>query len=160
MKQGLIVAVGGVAIVAAALAGCSGDKDKSASSDKGSTVSASAGAVNTKGTTKVVVDGQEQKVEGAIVCSSMGGNTNIAIGNGTQGIAVVLSDGDSPTVQSVGLGHINGAMLGYTAGAPGGDAKATKDGKNYKVTGNATGTDMANPTSMVTKSFEIDVTCP
>ena len=40
------------------------------------------------------------------------------------------------------------------------DAKAEKDDKTYKISGNATGVDMANPMQPVTKPFEIEVTCP
>nr|WP_235677299.1 lipoprotein LpqH [Mycobacterium tuberculosis] len=40
-----------------------------------------------------------------------------------------------------------------------GNASATKDGSHYKITGTATGVDMANPMSPVNKSFEIEVTC-
>ena len=88
----------------------------------------------------------------------MGGNTNIAIGAAGTGIAAVVGDGDSPNVTSVGLGNVNGVTLAVGPGA--GDAKATKDGKTYKITGNATGIDMANPMSPVNKPFEIEVTCP
>ena len=41
-----------------------------------------------------------------------------------------------------------------------GEAKATKDGNTYKISGTATGIDMANPMQPVNKPFEIDVTCP
>lgn len=88
----------------------------------------------------------------------MGGNLNIAIGQGGSGIAAVISEGDAPTVTSVGLGNVNGVTLAMGMGA--GDATAVKDGNTYKITGNATGIDMANPMSPVTKPFEIEVTCP
>ena len=41
-----------------------------------------------------------------------------------------------------------------------GDAKAEKDGKPYKISGTATGVDMANPLQPVNKPFEIAVVCP
>jgi lipoprotein LpqH len=88
----------------------------------------------------------------------MGGNMNIAIGQGTTGVSAVVSEGDTPTVTAVGLGNVNGVTLAVGMGA--GEATAVKDGKTYKITGNATGIDMANPMSPVTKPFEIEVTCP
>jgi lipoprotein LpqH len=88
----------------------------------------------------------------------MGGNMNIAIGQGTTGISAVVSEGDTPTVTAVGLGNVNGVTLAVGAGA--GEATAVKDGKVYKISGNATGIDMANPMSPVNKPFEIEVTCP
>ena len=41
-----------------------------------------------------------------------------------------------------------------------GEAKAEKDGSTYKISGTATGVDMANPMQPVNKPFEIEVTCP
>ena len=90
----------------------------------------------------------------------MGGNTNIAIGNASTGIGAVVSSGDNPSVVSVGLGNVNGVTLGYQSGAGQGDAKVEKDGKTYKISGTATGVDMANPMQPVNKKFEIEVTCP
>lgn len=171
MKRGFVVAVSGAALLIAGLSGCSSD-DKSSSASSSSETSAAASsasetsaasesptAATGSGTTKVVIDGQEQAVNGSIVCAAMGGNVNIAIGEATTGIAAVVSEGDSPTVTSVGLGNVNGVTLGYAAGA-GGEAKAEKDGNTYKITGTATGVDMANPMTPVNKPFEIEVTCP
>mgnify|MGYP001551097788 CR=1 FL=1 len=56
------------------------------------------------------------------------------------------------------LGNVNGVTLQYAQGGQG-NASATKDGNTYKVTGNATGVDMANPMQQVNKPFEIDATC-
>jgi lipoprotein LpqH len=160
----LVVAVGGAAIVIAGLSGCSSAKksestSSSASSGKSASASAGATAAPSGGGTKVSIDGQDQNVKGTVVCSAMGGNMDIAIGDAATGIAAVLSS-DGSTVQSVGLGNVNGVTLGYQSGAGQGDAKATKDGNSYKITGTATGIDMANPLQPVNKPFEIDVTCP
>ena len=154
MKRGFVVAVGGMAILIAGLTGCSSGDKKSDTS--GETSSAAAA----EGKTTVTIDGADQAVQGTVVCSSMGGNMNIAIGDAATGIAAVVSEGDSPTVQSVGLGNVNGVTLGYQSGAGQGEAKAEKDGKTYKISGTATGVDMANPLQPVNKPFEIEVTCP
>jgi ipoprotein LpqH len=171
VKHGLLVAVGGAAIVIAGLSGCSsGDKSASSSSSASSEASssasasasetASASATAAPGGTKVAIDGQDQQVNGTVVCASMGGNVNIAIGEATTGIAAVVSEGDSPTVQSIGLGNVNGVVLGYQQGTGQGEAKAEKDGNTYKISGSATGVDMANPMTPVTKPFELEITCP
>ena len=165
MKRGFVVAVGGAAIVIAGLSGCSTAKksestsSSSASSSAAGTASASATAAPSGGGTKVTIDGKDQNVSGTVVCSSMGGNMNIAIGEATAGIAAVLSS-DGSTVQSVALGNVNGVTLGYQSGTGQGDATASKDGNSYKISGTATGIDMANPMQPVNKPFEIDVTCP
>ncbi|WP_171014292.1 lipoprotein LpqH, partial [Gordonia sp. GAMMA] len=85
----------------------------------------------------------------------------IGIGSGGgSGIGVVLTSGDSPEVESVGLGSLDGVVLAYQKGAGGGSGEVTKDGDTYTVTGDASGIDPANPTEPVTKSYEIKVTCP
>ena len=108
---------------------------------------------------KVTIDGKPKEVQGQIACTTAGGNLNIGIGDASTGIAVVMSP-DATKVTSVGLGNVNGAVLGFQDGAGGASATATKDGNTYKITGTATGVDMANPTQPLTEPFEIEVTCP
>ncbi|MCH9667227.1 MAG: lipoprotein LpqH [Actinomycetia bacterium] len=153
MKRGIVVAVGGAAIVVAGLSGCSSD-------DKSDTSGPTTAVAESDGKATVKIDGQDQEVQGTVVCSEMGGNTNIAIGDATTGIGVVVSSGDDPTVQSVGLGNVNGVTLGYQSGAGQGEAKADKDDNKYTISGTATGVDMANPMQPVNKPFEIEVSCP
>lgn len=153
MKRGFVVAIGGAAIVVAGLSGCSSDKKSETSGETSSAAAA-------EGKSTVTIDGKDQSVQGTVVCSTMGENVNIAIGDATTGIGAVVSSGDSPTVHSVGLGNVNGVTLGFQENAGQGDAKAEKDGSTYKISGNAIGMDMANPMQPVNKPFEIEVSCP
>ncbi|WP_059014119.1 lipoprotein LpqH [Mycobacterium sp. M26] len=168
MNRGFVVAVAGAAVLVAGLSGCSKEEKKaestsSASSSAAASASSSAAAPSASSgasTAKVTIDGQPQTINGQVVCATAAGNYNIAIGEAATGIAVVLSE-DASQVKSVGLGNVNGVTLGYTEGVPGGaSATATKDGNNFKITGTATGVDMANPMQPVNKPFEIEVTCP
>jgi lipoprotein LpqH len=165
VKRGFVVAIGGAAIVIAGLSGCSSGEKKSESTTTSAaasapgTASVNATAAPSGGGTKVTIDGQDQNVSGTVVCTAMGGNMNIAIGDAATGIAAVVSE-DGSNVQSVGLGNVNGVTLGYQSGTGQGEAKATKDGNNWKISGTATGVDMANPMQPVNKPFEINVTCP
>jgi ipoprotein LpqH len=164
VKRGFVIAVGGAAIVIAGLSGCSSGEKKSESPTTTAEATTGAGtasatAAPSGGGTKITIDGQDQNVSGTVVCSAMGGNMNIAIGDATTGIAAVVSE-DGSNVQSVGLGNVNGVALGYQNGTGQGEAKATKDGNNWKISGTATGIDMANPMQPVNKPFEIDVICP
>jgi len=152
MNRRILVATGGAAIVIAGLAGCG--------SDKSETSGETSQAASAEGKSTVTIDGADQEVKGTIVCADMGGNTSIAIGDPAGGIGAVLTTGDEPTVVSVALGNVNGVPLGYAQGAGQGEAKVEKDDKTYKISGNATGVDMANPMQPVTKPFEIEVTCP
>ena len=166
MKHRFVVAVGGAAIVIAGLSGCSSGEKKSesptTSAAEATTGAGTAGATAAPsgGGTKVTIDGQDQNVGGSLVCTAMGGNMNIAIGDAATGIAAVVSEGDAHTVTSVGLGNVNGVTLGYQSGTGQGEAKAEKSGSTYKISGTAIGIDMANPMQPVNKPFEIHVTCP
>lgn len=166
MIRGLVVAAGGAAIMVAGLTGCSNtNKSESpassstAGTEPSSVQASGAGSASGASTAKVTIDGKPKDMQGQVVCSTMGGNMNIAIGEQGTGVAVVMAE-DGSKVTSVGLGNIDGVVLGFQDGAPGGNASATKADKTYKVSGTATGVDMANPMQPMTKPFEIEVTCP
>jgi ipoprotein LpqH len=150
-KQGILIGIAAGATVVAGLAGCSNNK-----SSTGASSSAAAPAGN-----KVVIDGQAQNATGPISCTQVNGNLSIGIGDPSTGVGAVVTNADPPVVQAVGLGNLTGATLGYSAGAPNqGSVQATKSGNSYTIKGTATGVDAANPQQALSKSFEIDVTCP
>ena len=154
VKSGIVAGVAGVAIVVAGLAGCS--SNKSNPSSPGSAPSAAG--------PQVIIDGQKQNITGKVSCTANGGNTNIGIGDATNGVGAVVSNANPPIVHAVGLGNVNGITLGYSDAAPNqsGNAGAALNGKSYTIKGTAMGADMSNPQQpqQVTKSFEMDVTCP
>jgi ipoprotein LpqH len=155
VKRSVTVAAAATAIVVVGLSGCSSNKSSSGGSNNGTAASSGSS------TAKVTIDGKDQSIQGTVACTTAAGSVNIAIGGASTGIGAVLTDASPPSVKSVGLGNVNGVTLGYTPGVPGaGKAEATKDGSKYKISGTATGVDMANPMQPVNKSFEIDVTCP
>ncbi len=158
MKRSVTIAAAATAIVVVGLSGCS--SDKSSTSSGGSSNATSAANASGSSVVKVSIDGKDQNVQGTVACSSAAGSVNIAIGGAQTGIGIVLTDASPPSVKSVGLGNVNGVVLGYTPGSGQGNASATKDGSKYKVSGTATGVDMANPMQPVKKPFEVDVTCP
>src|SRR6476620_5600052 len=106
-----------------------------------------------------MIDGQDQNVAGTVVCSAMGGNMNIAIGDAATGIAAVLSE-DGSSVQSVGLGNVNGVTLGYQTGTGQGEAKAQKGGHPYPNPGHATRGQLAHPMQAGKQPVGIDVHLP
>lgn len=150
----LMVGVGAAAALIAGMTGCSGKKTETTATATSGSVTAAAGT----GSVKVSIDGQPKDIEGQIACTTAMGNLNIGIGAGATGIAVVMSP-DAAKVTSVALGNIDGVALAFHEGA-GGEAKASKDGNTYKISGTATGMDMANPLQPTEKPFEIEVTCP
>lgn len=163
MIRTVTTAVGAAALLAAGLSGCSSEDSSTgavAESDGAATSVAAATPVASDSATKVTIDGQDQDVSGTVVCTAVGGNMNIVIGEATTGIAAVIGTGDAPAVQSVALGNVNGVTLGYQQGAGQGEAKAQKDGNTYTISGTASGVDMANPMQPVNKPFEITVACP
>ena len=155
VRRGIVVGVTGVAIVVAGLAGCS--------SNKSSTNASSSSSAAPSGP-QVTVDGQKQNVTGAVTCTPNGDNTNIGIGDASNGIGAVIGNGNPPIVHAVGLGSVNGVTLGFSDAAPNqaSNAGAAQDGKSFAIKGTATGVDISNPQQpqQVTKSFEMDVTCP
>jgi len=154
VKRGIVVGVAGVAVVVAACAGCSSNKSSTGAS---SSAPAAAGP-------QLIVDGQNQNVTGQITCNSANGNTAIGIGDATAGLGAVVSNDNPPIVHSVGLGNVNGVTLGFSDAAPNqaSNAGAALNGKSYAIKGTASGVDMSNPQQpkQVSKSFELDVTCP
>ena len=149
-KHGILVGIAAAATVVAGMAGCSSDIQHGRSSSE----AAPAG-------NKIVIDGAAQNVTGAISCTQVNGNPSIGIGDPSTGIGAVVTNADPPVVQAVGLGNLTGVTLGYSAGAPNqANARATKSGNSYTIKGTATGVDPTNPQQAVSKSFEMDVTCP
>jgi len=165
VKRGFVVAVGGAAIVIAGLSGCSSGEKKTESTvllQRHPAHRALRQLVRRRhpaGRHQGHHRRQGPERRGHVVCTAMGGNMNIAIGEAATGIAAVVSE-DASKVTSVGLGNVNNVTLAYAAAAGQGDAKASKDGNTWTISGTATGVDMANPMQPVNKPFEIVVTCP
>lgn len=151
-KHGILVGITVAVTAVASVAGCSNN-----SNNKSNTGSSSSSAP----AEKVVVDGQNQNVTGQVSCTPAGDNINIGIGDPTNGVGAVITNANPPAVQAVGLGSVSGVTLGYSAAAPNqGNAQTTKNGNSYRITGTATGVNMSSPDQPVTKSFELEVTCP
>lgn len=149
------------------LVGCSSEAEPPAKSSEASSSEETTSAESTSESPtasagnsnfKVTIDGKESTINGTVSCVTLGGNVNITIGEGTTAVLASVSEGDNPTVSSVGLGNVDGAVLAVGMGA--GNAEAKKDGNTYTITGEASGATLAIPPSMITKPFEIVATCP
>lgn len=156
----VVAGVVGLAVGAAVLVGCSDDKPAAAPSAGNGTTQ-----VSTSGSTEVKVGGSD--LAGldlnSVTCVKQGGKINVASAaiNGQAGLAVVMTDAPTPTVESLGM-SVDGNALAVTnmMGAKTGSAEVKVDGSTYTITGEAQGADMANPMAgMITKPFEIKVTC-
>ncbi|MHA7651727.1 lipoprotein LpqH [Mycobacterium sp. ML4] len=167
MKRELLIALGATTLVVG-MAGCSKDEKSSGTSSSSATsssapTSSTAAASPTAstpaaaGATKVIIGGQAQNVSGPVVCETNQGKFSIAIGDMMTGVIVGLEQ-DASAVRNAGLGTVDGVVLSFTEGAPGNSAKATKNGNTYQITGTATGVDNAG--QQVSKTFEVDATCP
>ncbi|BBY29873.1 lipoprotein LpqH [Mycolicibacterium sediminis] len=151
-----------IGLIAAALllVGCSDDKGEAPAAAAGTGTSSSSGG------TEVKVEGQN--LAGldlkSVTCVKQAGKINIAsapIGGGAQGLGVVMTDAATPKVESLGL-VVDGSALAVSemGGMKTGSASVSVDGNSYTITGDAQGADMNNPMAgMVTKKFEIKVTC-
>ena len=152
----VVVGVVGLAAAAAVMVGCSDNK---------STSLPGGGTASTGGSTEVKVDGKD--LSGldlkSVTCVKQGGKISVASGaiNGQAGLAVVMSDANPPTVDSLGM-SVDGNALAVTntMGAQVGKADVKVDGSTYTITGEATGADVKNPMAgMITKPFTVKVTC-
>ena len=159
MKR-VVVGVVGLAAAAAVLVGCSDNKSGPASA-----TAAGGSQVSTDGSTEVRVDGKDlaDLDMNSVTCVKQGGKINVASGaiNGQAGLAVVMTDANPPTVDSLGM-SVDGNALAVTntMGAKVGSADVKVDGATYTITGEATGADIKNPMAgMITKPFTVKVTC-
>jgi len=160
-KQRILVGIAAAATVVAGLAGCSSNKSGTSESSSNNAPTAGGTSAPAPGGSKVIIDGQTQNVTGQVSCTQVNGNLSIGIGDPTNGIGAVVTNADPPVVQAVGLGNLTGVTLGYSAGAQNqANAQATKSGNSYTIKGTASGVNSANPQQALTKSFEMDVTCP
>lgn len=168
MKRELLIALSAATLVVG-MSGCSKDEKPSGTNSSSSSATSSAAATSSPGSapssaspaaageTKVIIGGQVQPVSGPVVCETNQGKFSIAIGEVITGVIVGLEQ-DASAVRSAGLGTVDGVVLSFTEGAPGNTAKATKNGNAYQITGTATGVDNAG--QQVSKTFEVDATCP
>jgi ipoprotein LpqH len=163
VKRGLTVAVAGAAILAASISGCSSNKSSTGSGGSSAAVVSGNTSVAAGGTagTKVTIDGKDQNISGgSVVCAKVGADVSITVSGTGSAMSATVSDANPPEVRAVVLGSVNGVALGVNSAAKQGNASATKNGNSYKITGTATGADMAHPGQMVNKPFEMNVTCP
>lgn len=164
MKRVLAASFGLIAS-ASLLMACSSDNGGDSSPTTAPASEASAAEVTTGGDTEVKVDGQDLAgVDlNSVSCVKAAGKINVGSGSvgGQQGLGVVMTDEDTPKVESLGL-VVDGSALAVSnsMGMSVGTAEVSVDGDTYTITGQAQGADMANPAAgMITKDFTIKVSC-
>jgi hypothetical protein len=143
-------------VVKLSSAGGAGSSTGTASPGAG-TASGGAGTASPQ-QNKVLVDGQDQGAVEHVRCSTITDGLRLKIGMGDHGVVVILSDANPPAALGVQFSKtfINGGVtLEYDSRKNEGTGQVTKQGNSYKITGTAT-----DPTQQVSKSFEINVTCP
>jgi lipoprotein LpqH len=169
VKQILVVTVSAAALLSG-IVGCSSSSEPETPAS--SKPSASAGASETGPTeppvtaaapdqAKVTFGDNDAGPVTGIGCVTENGRTTISV-EGSQATTVVLTDEQTPTVNTVGIGEVgsDSPALLYQEGTSASPATATRDGQKYTVTGTGLGTTAADPMSPVDTPFEIAVTCP
>ncbi|OBG69234.1 MULTISPECIES: lipoprotein LpqH [unclassified Mycobacterium] len=161
MKRLLAAAIGTLG-AASVLVGCSsGGHSASPASSTAPSVSTGTGT-----NAQVKVGGADLAGvnPASVTCVRTGGKIDIgsgSTGGPQQALAVVMTDANPPTVESLAL-FVDGNALSVSngMGAKVGSANVAVDGKTYTITGQAQGADMKNPMAgMITKDFSIKVTC-
>lgn len=170
VKHLLVTAVGAAALLSG-IVGCSSSSEPA--EPAASKPSASAGAGETPGPVeppitaaapdqaKVTFGQNDAGPVTGIGCVTENGQTTISV-EGSQATTVVLTDADTPVVQTVGIGEIgsDSPALIYQDGNSSAPAAAVKDGKKFTINGTGLGSTAADPMSPVETPFEIAVTCP
>lgn len=160
VKRAIAVAIGTLGC-ASALVGCSSGGHTASPAASGGPASVSAGG----GGAEVKVGGSDLPGlnPNSVTCVKQAGKINIGSGSagGQQALAVVMTDANPPTVDSLAM-VVDGNALSVAdnMGSKVGSAKVSVDGKTYTITGQAQGADLKNPMAgMITKDFSIKVTC-
>lgn len=156
MKRVIAVAIGTLGC-ASMLVGCSSGGSQASSPSSNGGGGDKSTKVEVGGAPLAGVD------PGSVTCVKQGGKINIGSGtnNGQQALAVVMSDGNPPTVDSLAM-VVDGNALSVAdgMGQKVGNAKVSVEGKTYTITGQAQGADLKNPMAgMITKDFNIKVSC-
>lgn len=147
------------------LMACSDNNSSNKGSASATATAPSNVAVSSSGKTSVKVDGND--LPGldlnSVTCVKQGDTINIASAaiGGQQGLGVVMTNGQPPKVQSLGM-VVDGNALAVAdnMGVKSGSAEVTVEGNTYTITGEAAGADMKNPMAgMISKKFAITVTC-
>jgi ipoprotein LpqH len=145
-----VVAVGGAVLLAAGLAGCSG------SSGKGAKAPASAAPTVA---VKVVVDGKPLPIDNHVECVTAAKMVFANLGSDPSPVTLNLSAGDSPKLNDLTLGTVDGTPLTYSTSNIGPAPAVTKTGSTYKVVGTATGPS-PDGAQDISKPFDVEFTCP
>ncbi|SPM34088.1 hypothetical protein MRAB57_1899, partial [Mycobacterium rhizamassiliense] len=157
VKRLLVAGIGTLGL-ASALVGCSDNGHSAAPAS--STASVASG---TQAQVKVGGSDLSGLNPASVTCVKQGGKIDIGSGStgGTQqALAVVMTDANPPTVDSLALVVDGNALSVANMGAKVGSANVAVDGKTYTITGQAQGADLKNPMAgMITKDFNIKVTC-
>jgi ipoprotein LpqH len=158
VKRLLAAGIGTLGL-ASALVGCSDSGHSAAPASSSASV-----ASGTQAQVKVGGSDLSGLNPASVTCVKQGGKIDIgsgSTGGAQQALAVVMTDANPPTVDSLAL-VVDGNALSVSSGmgAKVGSANVAVDGKTYTISGQAQGADMKNPMAgMVTKDFNIKVTC-
>ncbi|CAM3730756.1 lipoprotein LpqH [Tsukamurella ocularis] len=158
MNRSLVIA-SAVVFASIGLTACGGGSGKGSDTAATNTAATNTASASTDAKTVVKVDGKD--LTGVdlsnVGCTKQGDRFAVGAGGASGGVGATIKDGNPPTVETVGI-TVDGTALAVGPGV--GKATVKVDGDRYTITGTATGASVSNPMAgMVSKDFEIDVTC-
>lgn len=169
MTRVMMAGVGGIAVAAAMLSGCSSDKSSDAGAGSDAPRPQPGIVAGSTANPRIVVDGKHYDVEGTVKCIPADGTLGIgtfipADGQNLsrQELGTYITTTGAPTVVSLSLRLAGEPKLMYIQNWPGLEASVTKTGDTYAISGKITEESLMNggPSPVPTKTFEIEVTCP
>lgn len=135
------------AAAAVALAGCSSPPDEQP--QPGALVIGSA---------QLTVNDADAGATTAVQCTTAGPFTTITTGDDESGVSALVSNADGLAAKSVTIRNVGGFTGSYEADLQG-EAKVTRTGRTYDITGSADGFDTDKPSFRASGTFAIKVAC-
>lgn len=111
-----------------------------------------------EGTATVTVNGADLGTLNSVSCRHEQFYTTIQIGDGDAGTTSVVNNAKNLVVNSVEFQNFGGFSGSYWRDLQG-TAKATQNGRNYSITGEASGYTAQKPNQVTNASFAIKVGC-
>ena len=110
------------------------------------------------GTAQVVVDDVDGGTTDAVACSIAGPFTTITTGDATAGVRALVSNADGLSAKWVSINSLAGFTGSFQADLQG-DARVTRTGRTYDISGTADGFRADRPSMRTTSTFTVKVAC-
>jgi lipoprotein LpqH len=110
------------------------------------------------GSAQVTVNDADAGTTDAVQCTTAGALTTITTGDDESGVSALVSNADGLVAKTVTIRNLGGFTGSFEADLQG-DAKVTRTGRTYDITGSADGFDTDRPSFRSSGTFAVKVAC-